>query len=81
MKWNSPFHGVEGLGWFLSVHVLTRYVKVTFFSGTSLTPMPPGGTEKSKDARWIDIYEPDARDDAQMAAWVKQAAAMRGWVL
>lgn len=81
VKWNSPFYGVDGLGWFLSVHVLTRYVKVTFFSGTSLRPIPPGGTKKSKDARWIDIYESDARDDAQMAAWVKQAAAMRGWVL
>jgi hypothetical protein len=53
---------------------------VTFFAGTSLRPVPPGGTPKSKDARWIDIYEGDELDDAQMATWVKQAAALPGWV-
>ncbi|CAN5763974.1 hypothetical protein BH20VER1_BH20VER1_08190 [soil metagenome] len=57
VRWNSPFYGVEGQGWFLSFHVLTRYVKVTFFAGMSLQPIPPGGTEKSQEARWIDIYE------------------------
>lgn len=80
VKWNSPFYGVEGQGWFLSTHCLTKYVKVTFFRGTSLNPVPPGGTPKSKDARWIDIYEGDALDEAQMAAWVKQAAALPGWI-
>ncbi|HEX8916530.1 MAG TPA: DUF1801 domain-containing protein [Humisphaera sp.] len=80
VKWNSPFYGVDGQGWFLSFHVFTRYVKVTFFKGTSLKPIPPGGTEKSKDARWIDIYEGDRLDEAQMAAWVKQAAAVPGWM-
>src|SRR5262245_55816263 len=55
VRWNSPFYGVEGQGWFLSFHVLTRYVKVTFFQGTSLRPVPPGGTPKSKESRWIDI--------------------------
>jgi hypothetical protein len=55
VKWNSPFYGIEGQGWFLSFHVLTRYVKVTFFSGMSLRPVPPGGTPKSKESRWIDI--------------------------
>ena len=80
VKWNSPFYGIEGQGWFLSFHVFTRYVKVTFFSGTSLRPIPSGGTPKSKDARWIDIYEDDRLDDAQMAVWVKQAAALPGWV-
>jgi hypothetical protein len=80
VRWNSPFYGVEGSGWFLSFHVLTRYVKVTFFDGLSLHPIPPGGTEKSKEARWIDIYEDDGLDEAQMAAWVKQAAALPGWV-
>ena len=79
VRWNSPFYGVEGRGWFLSFHVLTRYVKVTFFAGMSLQPVPPGGTPKSKDARWIDIYEGD-EFEAQMAAWVKQAAALPGWV-
>src|SRR5262245_42096395 len=57
VKWNSPFYGIEGRGWFLSFHVFTRYVKVTFFSGTSLRPVPPGCTERSKDVRWLDIHE------------------------
>ena len=80
VKWNSPFYGIEGQGWFLSFHVFTRYVKVTFFRGTSLRPVPPGGTVRSKDARWIDIHEGDDLDEAQMATWVKQAAALPGWV-
>ena len=77
VKWNSPFYGIEGRGWFLSFHVFTHYVKVTFFQGTSLRPVPPGGT--GKDARWIDIHEDDL-DEAQMASWVKQAAALPGWM-
>jgi hypothetical protein len=77
VKWNSPLYGIEGQGWFLSFHVFTHYVKVTFFLGTSLRPVPPGGT--GKDARWIDIHEDDL-DEAQMATWVKQAAALPGWV-
>jgi hypothetical protein len=76
VKWNSPFYGVEGQGWFVSFHVFTSYVKVTFFRGTSLRPAPPGG--KAKEARWIDVHEHDL-DQAQMAAWVKQAAALPGW--
>ena len=77
VKWNSPFYGLEGQGWFLSFHVFTHYVKVTFFLGTSLRPVPPGGM--GKDARWIDIHEDDL-DEAQMAMWMKQAAALPGWV-
>jgi hypothetical protein len=80
VRWNSPFYGIEGQGWFLSFHVFTRYVKVTFFAGTSLRPVPPGGAERSKDVRWIDIREGDGLDEAQMASWVKQAAALPGWV-
>jgi len=76
VKWNSPFYGIDGRGWFLSFHVFTGYVKVTFFNGTSLRPVPPGGT--SKDARWIDIHEDDF-DEKQLAAWIKQAAALPGW--
>ena len=76
IKWNSPMYGIEGQGWFLGLHVFTDYVKVAFFRGTSLRPVPPGGT--GKDARWIDIHEDDL-DEAQMAAWVKQAAAIPGW--
>ena len=77
VKWNSPLYGIEGQGWFLGFHVFTHYVKVTFFRGTSLRPVPPGGT--GKDARWIDIHGDDL-DLAQMATWVKQAAALPGWV-
>ena len=76
VKWNSPFYGVEGQGWFLALHAFNRYVKVTFFEGTSLRPVPPGGTGKS--ARWIDLHEGEF-DEAQLAAWVKQAAAIPGW--
>jgi hypothetical protein len=79
VKWNSPFYGIEGQGSFLSFHVFTRYVKVTFFRGTSLRPVPAGGTPKSKETRWIDIHEDDL-DETQMAAWVKQVAALPGWV-
>jgi len=77
VKWNSPFYGIEGQGWFLSFHTFTNYVKVTFFQGASLRPVPPGG--KAKDARWIDIHEDDL-DEAQMATWIRQAAALPGWV-
>ncbi len=78
VKWNSPFYGIHGQGWFLSFHVFTHYVKLTFFSGTSLRPVPPGGT--GKEARWIDVCENDAFDEAQMTRWLKQAAALPGWV-
>ncbi|MCC6527834.1 MAG: DUF1801 domain-containing protein [Polyangiaceae bacterium] len=77
VKWNSPFYGVEGQGWFLSFHVFSAYVKVTFFRGTSLRPAPPGGT--GKEARWVDLRE-GALDEAELATWVKQAAALPGWV-
>lgn len=79
VKWNSPFYGIEGQGWFLSFHVFTQYVKVSFFRGTSLQPVPPGGTVRSQDTRWIDIREGDDLDEAQMTTWVKQAAALPGW--
>lgn len=76
VKWNSPFYGIEGRGWFLGFHTFTNYVKVTFFQGTSLQPVPPGGM--AKDARWIDIHEDDF-DEARMVAWIRQAAALPGW--
>jgi hypothetical protein len=78
VKWNSPFYGIEGQGWFLSFHVFTHYVKVTFFRGTSLRPVPPGAS-KHEEVRYIDIHEGDL-DEAQTASWVKQAAALPGWV-
>ena len=76
VKWNSPFYGIEGRGWFLSFHVFTRAIKVTFFRGTSLLPAPPGG--KSREARWIDVHENDL-DEAQLKRWMRQAAALPGW--
>jgi hypothetical protein len=78
VKWNSPFYGIEGQGWFLSFHVFTRYVKVTFFSGASLQPLPPGAS-KHEGVRHLDIHEDDEIDEAQLAKWVKQAAALPGW--
>jgi hypothetical protein len=77
VKWNSPMYGIEGRGLFMGFHTFTSYVKVTFFRGTSLRPVPPGG--KSKEGRWIDVHEDDL-DEAQMAKWVKQAARLPGWV-
>jgi hypothetical protein len=79
VKWNSPFYGVEGQGWFLSFHVFARYIKVAFFKGASLRPLPPGES-RQKDVRYLDIYEDDKLDESQMAKWVKQAAALPGWL-
>ena len=78
VKWNSPFYGIPGQGWFLSFHVFTHYVKVTFFQGTLLQPVPGGGT--SKEARWFDIRETDELDEAQLTSWIRQAAAIPGWL-
>jgi hypothetical protein len=79
VKWNSPFYGVEGRGWFLSFHVFTRYVKLAFFRGASLRPVPPGAS-KSREVRYLDIREDDQLDEAQVAKWVKQAAGLPGWM-
>jgi hypothetical protein len=79
VKWNSPFYGIEGRGWFLSFHVFTRYVKVTFFRGSSLRPAPPG-TSKHEEVRYLDIHETDELDEAQMSKWVERAAALPGWI-
>lgn len=78
VKWNSPFYGVEGQGWFLSFHVFARYVKVAFFRGTSLRPLPPGPS-KSEDTRYVDVHEGEL-NEAQMTAWVRQAARLPGWM-
>ncbi|MGB2712558.1 MAG: DUF1801 domain-containing protein [Vicinamibacterales bacterium] len=79
VKWNSPFYGVEGQGWFLSVHCYAKYVKVAFFRGTSLRPVPPGPS-KHKEVRYLDIREDDPLNEGQMASWIRQAAALPGWV-
>jgi hypothetical protein len=77
VKWNSPFYGIDGHSWFLSFHCFTTYVKVAFFRGTSLRPLPPAAS-KHKDVRYLDIHEDDALDEAQFAAWVKQASQLPG---
>ncbi|MBZ9895547.1 MULTISPECIES: DUF1801 domain-containing protein [unclassified Mesorhizobium] len=77
VKWNSPFYGVEGEGWFLSFHCFTKYIKVAFFRGISLDPVPPGQS-KSKDTRYLDIHEDDEFDEAQFTEWVKQASRLPG---
>jgi hypothetical protein len=77
VKWNSPFYGVEGQGWFLTFHTFTNYVKVAFFRGTSLRPVPPGES-KHKEVRYLDIREDDQLDEARLAAWVKQASQLPG---
>lgn len=78
VKWNSPFYGIKDRGWFLSFHVFTHYVKVTFFKGASLRPVPPGSS-KQNDVRYLDIRQ-EGFDEARVAAWVKQAADLPGWV-
>jgi hypothetical protein len=81
VKWNSPFYGIEGQGegqgWFLSLHCFTKYIKVAFFRGTSLRPVPPGES-KQKEVRYLDIPEDDQFDETQFAAWVKQASQLPG---
>jgi hypothetical protein len=78
VKWNSPFYGIKGQGWFVSFHVFTRYVKVTFFRGADLVPVPPGPS-KDRHARYLDIHQ-DGFDEAQFTRWVKQAAKLPGWL-
>ena len=77
VNWNSPFYGIEGQGWFLSLHCFTNYVKVAFFRGASLRPLPPVAS-KHKDVRYLDIHEDNQFDEAQLAAWVKQASQLPG---
>ena len=78
VKWNSPFYGMAGGGWFLSFHCFTNYVKLTFFQGGSLTPLPPGES-KQREVRYLDIHEHDALDDAQLGRWLEQASQLPGW--
>jgi hypothetical protein len=78
VKWNSPFYGIEGQGWFLSFHCFTNYVKLTFFQGTSLHPPPPGES-KQREVRYLDIRQDDPIDEARLADWVAQASRLPGW--
>jgi hypothetical protein len=79
VRWNSPFYGVEGLGWFLSFHTFTNYVKVAFFRGTSLRPVPPGES-KHKEVRYLDIHAGAPLDEEFVANWIRQASQLPGWV-
>ncbi len=78
VKWNSPFYGVEGQGWFLSFHCYTKYIKVAFFRGSSLRPPPPVES-KSEDTRYAHVHEGEEIDEAQWTSWIEQAAALRDW--
>jgi hypothetical protein len=79
VKWNSPLYGVEGQGWFLGIHCYTKFVKVAFFRGTSLCPVPPGKS-KNKSTRYLDIHEDDPLDEKLVASWIKQASKLPGWL-
>ena len=77
VKWNSPFYGIEEGNWFLGIHCFAKYIKVAFFRGTSLRPLPPG-TSKQKEVRYLDIHEHDPLDEPQLTAWIKQASQLPG---
>jgi hypothetical protein len=78
VKWNSPLYGIEGQGWFLGVHCFTKYVKITFFRGTKLRPLPPGES-KMKDIRYLDVHEDEEIDEKLLAGWIRQASKLPGW--
>jgi len=79
VKWNSPFYGIEGQGWFLDFHCFAKYVKVAFFRGQELRPLPPGAS-KVKDVRYLDIHESERLDEKLMASWIRQASKLPGWI-
>jgi len=77
VKWNSPFYGIEGEGWFLSFHCFAKYIKVAFFRGTSLRPVPPVES-KQREVRYLHIHEDELLDEKQFTAWMKQASKLPG---
>ncbi|MSR32348.1 MAG: DUF1801 domain-containing protein, partial [Gemmataceae bacterium] len=77
VRWNTPFYGIEGQGWFLGFHCITKYIKVAFFRGASLRPPPPGES-KQKEVRYLDIYENDQLDEELVASWIRQASKLPG---
>lgn len=79
VRWNSPFYGVEGHGWIISFHCITKYIKVTFFSGAELEPPPPE-TSKEEAVRYLHVHEDEAIDDAQVTSWIAQASRIDGWI-
>ena len=80
VKWNSPFYGVEGQGWFLSFHCFAKYIKVTFFRGAQLEPLPPVES-KDPNTRYVHVHEDEELDEAQWKRWLAQAAAIPGWIM
>jgi hypothetical protein len=80
VKWNSPFYGIEGRGWFLSIHCFTKFVRVGFFRGASLRPLPPGES-KQKDVRYLDIHENEELDEKLVVSWIRQASELPGWLM
>lgn len=79
VKWNSPLYGMAGMGWFLGVHAVARYLKLNFFCGAQLDPLPPVGS-KDVQARYLHIHEDGVVDEAQLADWLRQAAAIPGFL-
>jgi len=79
IKWNSPFYGIEGEGWFLTLHCFTKYVKVAFVRGTSLQPLPPGDS-KVPGTRYLDLHENEPIDEKLVGSWILQASELPGWV-
>jgi hypothetical protein len=80
VKWNSPFYGTPGFGWFLAFHCVTKYIKVNFFRGATLRPLPPVES-KDRNTRYVHIYEDEPFDEKQLTSWIRQAAAQPGWVM
>jgi hypothetical protein len=78
IKWNSPFYGIEGQGWFLNFHMFTKFVRVAFFKGAALKPLPPVES-KDKNVRYLDIHEGEKLDEKLVADWIRQAASLPGW--
>lgn len=77
VKWNSPLYGMTENHYFVGLHVFKKYIKVAFFQGRLLKPMPPGES-KTKNARYLDIREDDTLDEKQFSAWIKQASKLSG---
>ena len=77
VRWNTPFYGMDGQGWFLAFHCMARYIKVSFFRGTALRPVPPVES-KVKDVRYFHVHEGDPLDEKLVAAWIRQASLLPG---
>lgn len=77
VRWNTPFYGIEGRGWFLGFHCITKYVKVALLNGSSLDPLPPVASRDPK-TRYVHVHEDEALDEDRFASWVRQASALPG---